>query len=356
MIRTFTLLACLTACAATNAPPSAPPAPPAAPPIAPADAAVQAAAPDASPDVAAPPDAAPPADASVTDASSTADGGAAAGARMYRGRSEDEWIRRMREQPVVRVVERFQSTLYVWHLDLGDGIEISFQPEQVNLETFWRREVASWHLARLLGITNRAPPTVSRRIPVAALGRTARNVELVVDRRGMVVGSASAWVPTVAHVNMHLAPARRVWSRWVNPEHPLPEDPRERERARQVAEVLVFDYLAANYDRWNCCNIGADENGDLVFRDNDAGWAPRVINNLGSPGVTRRVPRYLYESMQRATPEALRASIAQDPEGARGHLIPDAAYVGYETRRQAMLASLRRMIARHGEAAVLAWP
>jgi hypothetical protein len=184
----------------------------------------------------------------------------------------------------------------------------------------------------------------------------SRNTNLVVDRRGMVVGSASAWVPTLEHVNMHLAPARRVWSRYVNPAFPLPEDPRERERARQVSEVLVFDYLAANYDRWNCCNIAADENGDLVFRDNDAGWVPNVINNLGSPGVVRRLPRSLYEAIQRATPEALRASIAQDPEGARGHLIPDQSYTGYEMRRQAMLNAIRRAIARYGEAAVLPWP
>lgn len=286
------------------------------------------------------------------------DGGVALaqGQRMYRGRSEDEWIRRMSEQPVVRVIERFHSTLYVWHLDLGDGVEVSFQPEQTRLETFWRREVASWHLARLLGIMHRAPPTVSRRIPVAALGRSARNTNLVVDRNGMVVGSASVWVPTLVHVNMHLAPARRVWSRWVNPAYPLPEDPRERERARQVAEVLVFDYLAANYDRWNCCNIAADENGDLVFRDNDAGWVPDVINTLGSPGIVRRIPRSLYEGIQRATPEALRASIAQDPEGAGGRLIPEASYTGYERRRQALLASLRRQIERYGEEAVFPWP
>lgn len=354
MKRALPLLVFLSACAASNASPHPTPVPP--PPSVTVDASPASV--DASPDVASPVtpdasvDAAPPAPADAPPAATaTSDA-----VRTYRGRSEDEWIRRMSEQPVVRVVERFQSTLYVWHLDLGDGVEVSFQPAQANLESFWRREVASWHLARLLGIPNRAPPTVSRRIPLTAFGRSARGVELVVDRRGMVVGSASAWVPTLERVHMHLAPARRIWTRYVNPAVPLPEDPRERERARQVAEVLVFDYLAANYDRWNCCNIAADENGDLVFRDNDAGWAPAVINTLGSPNIVRRMPRYLYEAIQRATPEALRASIARDPEGAREHLIPEASYVGYEARRQALLASLRRQIERFGEAAVFPWP
>lgn len=296
------------------------------------------------------------ADASSTE--STADAGAPAQpeahVRRYLGRSEDEWLREMATRPVVRVMERFHSTLYVFHLDLGDGIEVSFQPERPGQESFWKREVVSWHLARLLGIENRVPPTVGRRVPLSAFGRWSRGVNLVSDRNGMVLGSASAWVPILRGAGLHRGPARQEWVRWMNPANPIPEA--NRERARQITEVLVFDYLAANYDRWNCCNIAADENGDLVFRDNDAGWVPNVINNLGSPGVVRRLPRALYEAIQRATPEALRASIAQDPEGARGHLIPDQSYTGYEMRRQAMLNAIRRAIARYGEAAVLAWP
>ena len=274
--------------------------------------------------------------------------------RMYRGRSEDEWMRRMHEQPVVRTIERFESTLNVFHMDLGDGVEISFQPAQERLEHFWRHEVASYHLVRVLGIEHRAPPTIGKRVPLSAFGRYARNVALLVDRDGMVPGSASVWVPVLNHAHMHLAPERRVWSSWMNPANPIPEE--SRERARQVSEVLVFDFLAANYDRWNCCNIAVDEHDDLVFRDNDAGWISRVINNHGNPAVTRRVPRYLFESMQRATPESLRASIARDPLASRYEYVSDDALVGYENRRQAMLASLRRMIARHGEPAVLYWP
>jgi hypothetical protein len=276
--------------------------------------------------------------------------------RMYRGRSEDEWIRLMSERAVQRVIERDRSTMYVWHLDLGEGVEISFQPEQEHLETFWRREIASWHLARLLGVEHRAPPVVGKRIPATALGRSGRRTGIVIGRDGMVVGSAAVWVPVLRNVHMHEATAREVWARWMNPAFPLPEDAAERERARQVSEVLVFDYLAANYDRWNCCNIAADEHNNLVFRDNDAGWVSSVINRLGSPGFVRRMPRYLYASLQTATAEALRASIAHDPEGARGHLIPDGAYVGYERRRLALLASVRRAVARYSEAVVFPWP
>jgi hypothetical protein len=274
--------------------------------------------------------------------------------RMYLGRSEDEWMQLMNDRPVVRTVEVFFSTLHVYRMDLGNGVEISFQPSQAHLEPFWRHEVASYHLARVLGIENRAPPTIGKRVPLSAFGRFARGVELTVDREGMVVGSASVWVPTLNPAHMHEAPARRIWSSWMNPANPVPDDVRE--RARQVSEVLVFDYLAANYDRWNCCNIALDDHNDLVFRDNDAGWFPSVINNLGSPNVTRRVPRYLFESVQQATTEAIRASIAHDPLAARVQYVSPQAFTGYEHRRAALIANLRRMITQHGEAAVLYWP
>lgn len=305
----------------------------------------------------------PPPDVAAADASTPAPPVAVAPApsapagervRMFRGRSEDEWLRLMSERPVVRTVERFHSTLFVFHMDLGDGVEISFQPERPGQETFWRREVTSYHLARLLGIDDRVPPTVGKRVPLSAFGRHARGVGLVVDRRGMVLGSASVWMPVLNRVHMNLPPARREWSSWVNPARPLPEA--FRERARQVSEVLVFDYLAANYDRWNCCNITADEHGDLVFRDNDAGWFPDVINRLGDPNVVRRVPRYLYESVQRVTPALLRESVARDPMASSVHLVASRAYTGYELRRQALLANLRRMVERHGEASVFPWP
>jgi hypothetical protein len=274
-------------------------------------------------------------------------------ARTYLGRAEDDWLRQLAERPVVRVVQRFSSTLQVFRIDLGDGVEASFQPEIRHLETFWRRDVTSYHLARLLGIEHRVPPTVGRRVPVSAFRRIGRGVPFVVDHQGMVAGSASAWVPELRRAHMHTPEAQRVWRRWMRTGYPIPASLNE--RARQVSQVLVFDYLAANYDRWNCCNIALDDRGDLVFRDNDAGWEPGVIRRVGSPRGIGRVPRSLYEHLQRATPEALRASVETDPMAQRVRLVRHGAYEGYEGRRQALLRHLRELIARHGEGAVLVW-
>jgi hypothetical protein len=150
------LLATLAGC-------SSPPPPPVLPPPSPrAVQVVEAPPPPASAVVHVPPQAPDPEPPSAPVAAP-----AAAGARMFRGRSEDEWLRLMSERPVVRTLERFHSTLFVFHMDLGDGVHISFQPERPGQETFWRREVTSYHLARLLGIQQ----------PGAADGGQARPLE-----------------------------------------------------------------------------------------------------------------------------------------------------------------------------------
>ena len=158
----------LAACAS----PSAPPVPPATSPRVvdvPVDVPV---APAAVPDAGVA-DAGPSPDAAVVAAAPTGER-----VRMFRGRSEDEWLRQMSERPVVRTLERFHSTLFVFHMDLGDGVEISFQPERPGQETFWRREVTSYHLARLLGIDNRVPP---RRRPGSSCQRSRERVLRTLD-------------------------------------------------------------------------------------------------------------------------------------------------------------------------------
>nr|MBK7064258.1 hypothetical protein [Deltaproteobacteria bacterium] len=49
-------------------------------------------------------------------------------------------------------------------------------------------------------------------------------------------------------------------------------------------------------------NITADKHDDLVFRDNDAGWFPDVINRQGDPNVVRRVPALPLQAVRRVTP------------------------------------------------------
>ena len=338
-------LALVAACSAQPAP---------APQVAPAPVAQPAPDVPPTPAVRESPDAAAPvaADASAVEAP-VAPAAPAAHVRMYRGRSEDEWLELMATRPVVRVISRHQSTAIVYRVELEGGVEIGFKPARPRQEQWWRSEIASYRLARLLGIENRVPPVVGRRIALRDFGRLAHRSSLIEGRDGMVSGSASVWLNDLHGEELHINPAHHEWVGWMNPERTIPDE--KRERARQIAELLVFDFLMGNYDRWNCCNIPVDGDGQLVFRDNDAGWQARVLLTVGGPSFIRRLPRSLYEGIQRTTADALRAEVERDPR-ARDRLLPDATYPAFTHRRQVLLDHLQRMIRRWGEARVFVWP
>lgn len=293
-----------------------------------------------------------PPSSTETPAARRGSGGHSSGSRSFRGRSEDEWLRVMAERAPVRMVSRHSSTAIVFRIDLGNGVEIGFKPERPGQEPWWRHEIVSYRFARLLGIENMVPPVVGRTLPASIFGRYAQSDNLIV-RGGAIHGSASVWMPALHGENLHTGEGRRQWVSWMNPANPIP--PEHSERARQISIVLVFDFLMANFDRWNCCNIPIDEHDQLVYRDNDAGWQPRILDHVGSPSHIRRLPRSLYEALSRVTGDALRAAFERDPMASVGFVVPESM-PAYDRRRQKLLVHLRRLLARHGEDAVLAWP
>jgi hypothetical protein len=251
------------------------------------------------------------------------------------------------------MVSRHSSTAIVYRLDLGDNLEIGFKAERPHQETWWRHEIISYRFARLLGIEGRVPPVVGRRVPASMFGRYAASDRLVTGSDGMIRGSASVWMPVLRGEQLHTGDARREWTRWMTPGAEIPAA--RRERARHIAVLLIFDWLMANYDRWNCCNIPVDEHNDLVYRDNDAGWAVSVMNRVSTPDGIRRLPRALWERLQRVDGAALRAEVARDPMS-NEHLIGRAECAAYDRRRARLLRHLQDQMQQHGESAVLAWP
>jgi hypothetical protein len=273
---------------------------------------------------------------------------------MFRGRPEDAWLQEMSTRPVVRLVERFSSTAIVYHLDLGGGVEIAFKPERPGQEFFWRHEVVAYRFARAVGMRERVPPTVGRRLPPSVFGRWAARDQLrVTGRDRTIAGAASVWMPVLGRAQLHTPESRRQWVPWLDPARPLPPEAHSR-RARQLAEVLFFDYIQSNYDRFNCCNIPVDEHGDIVIRDNDAGWYLGPMRNLGHPSSLRRLPRSLYDGLRRVDAQALRAEVDRDPL-ARERLVEGGVWAEYDRRRGLALARIEALIARYGASQVLPW-
>lgn len=274
------------------------------------------------------------------------------GVRRFRGRDEEELLREMATRPVQRVLHRFSSTTLVFHCDLGDGVEIAFKPARRGEHQWWKHEVLAYRLARVLGITDRVPPAVSRRVPVSALEGFLNHADLIREPDGTVRGVAVAWMPVLHHSGLHTPEARDEWTRWMFARNEIPAA--SRRRASQIAALIAFDYLQANFDRWNAANVAIDEHDDLVFRDNNRAWFLEnlVLTDRGGLQNIERVPAWLLPGIERATADAVRAEVRRD--GLPFARLERADYwAAYSARREALLARIRAAIAEYGRERVL---
>jgi hypothetical protein len=283
-----------------------------------------------------------------------------AAVERFRGVPIDELLDAMATRPIVRLIRRYSSTSVVYRLELEGGLQIAFKPSLPGQEGWWRHEVAAFHLARVLGLTDRVPPAVARRVPIAALGSEGFSDKLVTahDDATQVQGAAIAWLPVLQPTHLDLADRRAQWEPWLDPERPLPTDDSSRTLAEDLASVLVFDYLEANGDRWNEVNITADEFGRIVFRDNNVGWfSDRMLDVTWCEGPlhrARRFPRALVDAVERATPDVVRAEFVRD-RGAEGPLVPRDVFAALEARRRYLLRYIAGERRAHGDERVLAW-
>lgn len=281
-----------------------------------------------------------------------------------------------------------------FRITLSNGQRGYFKPEQTFSSSNWFGEVAAYHLDRLLGI-GRVPVAVSRSFSFEELEPTAqadsRMNEMIV-RDGQVAGAFVAWVTG------ELAPmeSREGWESWLRVEHwattavspfqrpalwlqdlkmfraqgegwrsaeervrlrELKPEPDRDDRPAELSDLIVFDYLTRNLDRWGGNNANVlvrGVNGPLVFLDNGAGF----VANVARPALAEARLRVL-QRFRRSTIAAVRAfdlarfesRLAREvvqPVLRRGQIQALAA------RRNALLAHVAALEAEHGER-IWAW-
>jgi len=148
------------------------------------------------------------------------------------------------------------------------------------------------------------------------------------------------------------------WKRWLARGAPAPSG-EDRALAAQIAAMLVFDYVTANWDRWSGANIAVDRaDGTLLFVDNDG-----AFQEPAPPGPTEaqrklveatwRFPRRFVRALEALDEAETAAAIGVESPGVP--LLPPAALAALEKRRARVVQMVNAKVQAAGEDAVLAF-
>jgi hypothetical protein len=247
-------------------------------------------------------------------------------AGTFLGMEDDFLIGRLRHQPVVRIKLNHGGSSLSFRVDLADGSRAAFKPAQTNLQTIPRKEVAAYRLNRMLGLSAVAPATprmVSREEIFAHLHSDTlpmlsriRN-EIIFDPRGNTAGVMMYWIPAIKDSGLDTPEGMAESAQWLTPGKAIPAS--RHALAAQLSDMMVFDFLIANPDRYSGGNMMTNEDGSrLYFMDNTLSF---FIEPEGNERVraelhrTQRFSRRLYEALGRISEATLEQALTQASEG-----------------------------------------
>lgn len=277
---------------------------------------------------------------------------------------------------------------------LEGGHKAYFKGEQVFSAANWFGELAAYHLDRMLGL-HRVPAMVSRQFAWSQLepaaGADWRKPEMII-RNGQVRGAFVSWVtggvrPLVQQAGwerwmrvkywptslvspfqrpavwaQELAQVRRLGEDWRSKEdrarlRALRPEPDRDDRPSELSDLIVFDYLIRNLDRWGGGNANVlirGERGPLIFLDNAAGFEPgeaRPSLMEARLHALQRFRRSTIAAVKAFDIKKYEARLATEPVQP---VLAASQLQALETRRQALLAWVAEQERTYGEA-IWAW-
>ena len=247
-------------------------------------------------------------------------------AGSFMGMEDDFLIARLRSQPITRIKFNKGGSSLSFRVDFADGSRAAFKPAQTNLQTMPRKEVAAYRINRLLGL-NAVPPATPRMVSRAEVfshlhAETQPMVprirsETIFDPRGYTAGVFMYWVPVIKDSGLDTPEGMHESSRWLTQGQVIPDD--KHALAAQLADLLVFDFLISNPDRYSGGNMLTNEDGSrLLFMDNTLSFMIEPEGNEKTRAALARSQRFsrrLYEALDRITEEKLTRVLIQASEG-----------------------------------------
>lgn len=264
-------------------------------------------------------------------------------------------------------------------ITLEDGTVGYYKPEQSFSAAHWYAEVASYYLDRELGL-GRAIPTIGRSLPWAPLREVAggdeRVEEVTVQPDGTVRGAFIWWVDG----GLEPIEPGTGWERWIRVTGPLGATPYQRprqwadgeaadhgptrepdvpERPAELSDLILFDYLTTNVDRWggDFTNVRTrGEGGPLIYLDNGAGFtagpSARIPLMDARLHALQRFRRSTVDRIRSLDLEALEERMAADP---LAPILDERQLAQLEERWRHLLEHVDAAVGRFGEEEAYRW-
>jgi hypothetical protein len=247
-------------------------------------------------------------------------------AGSFMGLEDDLLIARMRTQPVAKVKFNKGGSSLSFRVDFADGSRAAFKPAQTNLQTIPRKEVAAYRINRLLGLNAVAPATprmltraevFSHLHPETAAMLPRIRAETIFDPRGNTAGVMMFWIPLIRDAGLDTPEGIALTTQWLTHGQPIPAE--KHALAAQLADLLVFDFLIANPDRYSGGNLLMNHDGSrLYFMDNTLSFFIEPEGNEKTRTALHRGQRFsqrLIQALDRISEQGLGRMLSQASEG-----------------------------------------
>lgn len=288
---------------------------------------------------------------------------------MFDGVRDELLLAPLRTGEVKRVRFNQGGSSISLRIEFANGARAAFKPRQINMQSNPRKEVAAFRVNRLLGLSS-VPPCVGRRFSKAKfLGaldyfsqRYLPRINAEVTFTGEYLdGELSWWIPVIEHAM--IGPYRVdttdgivTWMHYMRPGIEIPDA--YRERLAQISDMILFDYIIDNSDRWTGGNARTDEAGQvLYFMDNTMSFGRDPQGHEKSQLYFKRARRFsrrLVHRLRQLTPEDFRRALSYDA-APFDNLLTKAELWALLQRRRHALEYIDQLIAAHGEDNILAF-
>ncbi|HXJ23602.1 MAG TPA: hypothetical protein VMT03_25525 [Polyangia bacterium] len=284
----------------------------------------------------------------------------------FLGMSDELLLDRVRTQPIKRFKLNHGGSSISFRIDFADGSRAAWKPQQTNSQTIPRKEVAAYRLNRLLGL-NAVPPAAPRAVsrdellshlhPESVEFLPRIQAETIFGPDGKSLGTASYWIPVIKDSGFDKGEGQKQMQAWLTRGETIPPD--QLSMARQVSDLIVFDFLTCNPDRYSGGNMKMSPDGtELFYMDNTMSFFLEPQGKEKNRDVlfrTQRFSRSLYEALNRITEATLQRALGS--EARAGYEILSQAEIGaLIARRDVVKRYIGGLVAKYGNRETLYFP